>query len=623
MARCLVVTPFRDLHANLDRLPGELVEVEDEGRLRRWTAQGLIRAFPEGAGPEWPWDGAGRELRAVLPPRRKRPRVVACLNLWNDAPALRDCAPTWLPLVDKVVAVDGVYRETVNATAPGSTDGSVELLRRLLPRGVALEIVRPPAGCWPDQLAKRNAYLARLEPGDLAFVVDADEAVAAEGDLRDFDGDVGWVRMRVPSTYKRSYNQPRLFRFRPGLEYRGRHHWLWLGDDLVASHQYGGQGFEHRLAPLVMTNVPDNRPPGRLFQRAAQRAVQSVRESAARALSEGDGLYHAREALRILQLGTIDPGLVAYRLHTALNVCTPHSSVLGIKSDDNPFEGPRQFGLVEDRLALELAFRDADVVHVHADWFAHDVLGIPDGGVKVIHHHGTMFRRDPAAANRRDAERGASLRLVSNLELTQYAEDVRFLPNVVPAAAYRRLAEALRPAPDGRRRRRRDGPPPRPFRVSHSPSKRELKGTDAFLAAVGRLRARGVAIEAVLIERMPHGQALEVKAACDATFDSFWLGMQCSGIEAAAMGQPVLAGDEYVTSRALQEYGYVPWTYAGDGKGLEEALERLATDPAFRADEAARVQGHVFRHHSEPAVALRYLELLDRAVGWRDRLTLR
>ncbi len=48
---------------------------------------------------------------------------------------------------------------------------------------------------------------------------------------------------------------------------------------------------------------------------------------------------------------------------------------------------------------------------------------------------------------------------------------------------------------------------------------------------------QGIDIEPVLIENMEHGAALRLKASCDAVFDSFWLGMQGSGLEGAAMGK--------------------------------------------------------------------------------------
>jgi hypothetical protein len=45
-------------------------------------------------------------------------------------------------------------------------------------------------------------------------------------------------------------------------------------------------------------------------------------------------------------------------------------------------------------------------------------------------------------------------------------------------------------------------------------------------------------------------------------------------------------------------------------------------DRAWAASEGARIGSYVETWHDEAAVALRYLNLLDDAIGWRSRLTL-
>jgi hypothetical protein len=206
----------------------------------------------------------------------------------------------------------------------------------------------------------------------------------------------------------------------------------------------------------------------------------------------------------------------------------------------------------------------------------------------------------------------AKLRLVSNLELLQYEHrggPLHWLPNPVPVARYRRLRQQV-------------WTPHAAFRVAHSPSKRAFKGTDVFLSACEKLNTRGLPIEPVLIEGRNHADALRMKATCDAAFDSFWLGIQCSGIEAAAMGMPVIAGDTDCQREYQARLGAVPYTWANDEQGLMEALEQLATDAAFHASEADRVHRYVVEYHDDASVALRYLDLLDEAVQWRTLLSL-
>jgi hypothetical protein len=133
------------------------------------------------------------------------------------------------------------------------------------------------------------------------------------------------------------------------------------------------------------------------------------------------------------------------------------------------------------------------------------------------------------------------------------------------------------------------------------------------------LRAEGVDIEAVLIEGMDHGEALALKATCDATFDSFWLGMQGSGLEMAAMGGVVIAGDADA-ARDLERYDEpCPWTFANDGHSLKATLRRLATEPEWAAQEAARVAGYVARWHTYEGVGAAMLATIQServARGW-------
>lgn len=572
----------------------------------------------------WPWYGAPRR-ELYIPPSIFPPdwtSVVACLNVWNDRAALEKTLPRWLPLVDQVIAIDGAY-EGVDTPCAHSTDGTLEFLHQFPQIGI---ISTQPDAFWPNQVAKRNRYFAMAPPGAMLVVIDADEILYSDHPLRDMaaGADCGWVTVQSP-TYKRLYSQPRVFRARPGLHYAGRHHWVKVDDDILATHQYGGTGFIHRQMPGVV--LDHLRHLGRTSERRSatkgHRAAQLQSEGALVALesSERSDTQSAhRESLRILQLSTYDPGLVAFRLHTALNTSTRHASILGHREADNPFEGPHQYGTRRDTLKLRQAAAAADVIHCHLSlqpWTDLKMVRRPAPAL-VIHHHGTLFRNDAPAHHVRDRRAGVVLRLVSNPELLKYDDgnqDLQWLPNPVPVGWYGALAAyeagvAGLPTP-------REDPERRPFRVAHSPSKRHRKGTEYFLDAVNNLRARGVPIEADIIEASSHAETVRRKARAHATFDSFWLGMQCSGLEAAAMGQAVIAGDPDVAGYLATGWGECPYTFANTQTELELALERLAMDPEFYLEEAARVSNFVERVHDTAAVALEYEDLLDEAIGWR------
>lgn len=323
--------------------------------------------------------------------------------------------------------------------------------------------------------------------------------------------------------------------------------------------------------------------------------------------------YEAREAgpfdLRVLQLTQYDPGCAVYRYHSAANTVRGVVSAFARFGWSNPACHVRQWDGDADRRTVELLALTADVIHCHMDYRAlhHDLkYALHANQRAAITYHGSVLpgdeRRtfvDHEADRRMGALQFGARPYHGRHGVTNY------LPIPVPVRDYRALAQAVG-QPD----------PATMLRVAHSPTKREIKGTAEFLSAVDRLRARGHAIEAVLIEHMDHGEALRLKASCHATFDSFWLGMQGSGLEAAAMGQVVLAGDELAAKEAADlNGGAIPWTFAPDGEALIAALERLVQDAAWRRAEAARVADYVGRLHDYPAVGARYVNTLTQELG--------
>jgi hypothetical protein len=379
------------------------------------------------------------------------------------------------------------------------------------------------------------------------------------------------------------------------------------GDKLLATHQYGGTGWLHTVAPVSMHN---NRGLGHSRDRAEakKRARLDAAPAEARAVTTpSDAKTGARESLRIVMGGHADHGFVGYRLMTAINATTPHAAVLVTSGQKNGLHGPMQYNsdIATEWTDMRDAARGADVIHCHTDYCLRLRLGNRTSPV-VIHHHGSMYRKNVRNRNAEDRHR-ADVRLVSNLELLKYDTNLTWLPNPMPVALYRRVRDMM--TIDSTK-----------FRIAHSPSRRDYKGTEPFLAACKALIAKGLPIEPVLIEKTAHPDAIRIKATCHAVFDSFWLGIQCSGLEGAAMGLPVIAGDPYVRDQYQRHVGHVPYTYANDQAELEAALERLVTDPDFRETEAARVSTYCERFHDEAAVALRYLDILDQHLHWRTAM---
>jgi len=544
-----------------------------------------------------PWDEPhqpGLVLRTWQPPATPA-RLTACVILRaSDVDQLLEHGVSWAPACERILVVLGAW---TGGEKPKEVERAARILREHW--GARLELVLPPPAGWPDQIAKRSAYFARCRPGEVAFVVDADEELAEGPQALRAEAnaafDVGWVTIAARPRYDRPYGQPRLFRIPDGgLVYRERHYWIWRGPDLVATHTYGGAGWHHERLALTLENRGGRR-------RAAHHAQYLAERQAVH--SPLDEERESREALRILQLGRYDPGLAAYRLHSAINATTREHSFLATNQGDNPFAGPWQYDLRDRPLLRQLA-SGADVLHCHLDYRCLDgIVGTRVETPIVIHHHGTVYRTDPELWNKLDQR--AVLRLASTMDLLRrdVTKTLQWLPNPVPVRLYAAMAAAARPL-----HLRQE------TWIAHSPSKPKLKGTGELLASVERLRKKGLKLRVDLITDVPHREALWRKAGCDLCFDSFWLGLQVSGLEAAAMGMPVIAGDPETAAEYQRRLGEVPYTFASP-ETLDDVLERLVVDTIFQQCERMRVQQYVFDYHDEAAVARRYLELLRPALG--------
>src|SRR6185312_14273173 len=308
-------------------------------------------------------------------------------------------------------------------------------------------------------------------------------------------------------------------------------------------------------------------------------------------------------ALRILQGVGFDPGCAAYRFHTALNETTPHASMFFRWKDSSPYTSMRQFDGERDLALLRAAVLEADVVHCHMNYLAITNSRVRPKGRIIRHYHGSLPTGESLVEQSLDDAWGA-VQVGARLSHLEQSPRMHWLPIAVPVDRYKAMADK---AELTRRPRRSRGV----FRVAHSPTNRGYKGTDALLDVTRRMRNNGAGIEVMLIEGMRHGAALLAKATCDVVFDSFWLGIQGSGLEGGAMAMPVIAGDSHVAELYREHVGHVPYTFADDAETLERKLFALMDEPNYYAAEAARVHAYVRTYHDYAAVAKRYDAILE------------
>lgn len=159
--------------------------------------------------------------------------------------------------------------------------------------------------------------------------------------------------------------------------------------------------------------------------------------------------------------------------------------------------------------------------------------------------------------------------------------------------------EQWAPAPDARPAGSGDAP----LRVLHAPNHRAIKGTRAILDAVERLRAEGLALELVLLERVPNEQVREVMRGVDLVADQLVIGWYAMfALEAMALEKPVLCWlrpdlvDLYVKA-GLVEPGEIPLIPASP-LDVEARLRWAVEHREALAELGRRGRRYVERHHS-------------------------
>ena len=330
-------------------------------------------------------------------------------------------------------------------------------------------------------------------------------------------------------------------------------------------------------------------------------------------------------SLRIVSGCSYDPGSAAFRFHSAINEHTKHAMAFVRWNDTNPHCSQRQLDANGDAYAVRDAVLTADVIHNHVAYFLLNNTGLRPlpGQLVVRHYHGSAqngrTNLEPIFDKAQQAlVFGARLQLVE--EGKTYNLPMKWSPIPMPIARYRALRDRTRAA-RGWTPLEGVATEDRPLIVAHTPTNTALKGTDAFRKAIFRLQGKGLPIRMDLIQGVKLEEALARQALADVMFDSFWLGIQGSGLQMAAMQGAVVAGDLENKTIYERRMGGVPYTFANDEKALMEQLERLAMDPEFRASEAARVTRYCEQFHDYKQVAIRYEHDLAEALGRRDLIT--
>ncbi len=315
--------------------------------------------------------------------------------------------------------------------------------------------------------------------------------------------------------------------------------------------------------------------------------------------------------MRILMIAVNDPAGTAIRFCRAINTHTGHRCRLATLETryshgwEADLHVPDLDAAGLDELA---ALLDAsDVFHFHMTADEHTALGplVPAdfmaGKALVHHHHGHPdFRDNKGKYAAKYAALGRANLLVSTPDLLHLLPEARWQPNLVPVrdTAY---------TPGARDNGYWEGP----LRLTHSPTRRDLKNTDEMQSIVAGL---GDAVDLDLMDDVPHAQCLRRKRSAHACFDHMQGYYGMSSLEAMSLGLATLAGpDEHVLAHVRRFAGTdeVPWVLVRNVGELDKALRDLAADPALRRQAGDRARRFMLEHWDDRKAALRLADFYE------------
>ena len=197
--------------------------------------------------------------------------LVVCINCFNDMPMIKDCVLSVYDQVDRIIAVDGKYKDFPDKSWY-STDGTVEFLS-------GLDKVELIFAADMYEADKRNVYMDMLENGDTILVLDGDEVI--EGSIKKLDRrvDIGLVKLGEPGQrYKRLAT--RFFKYRKGLRHNGIHFILEVCGRWFNNRCHAVNGFKDKnINTFKINHLHRKRSRSRKEQKEKYRLSCRARES--------------------------------------------------------------------------------------------------------------------------------------------------------------------------------------------------------------------------------------------------------------------------------------------------------------------------------------------------------
>lgn len=184
---------------------------------------------------------------------------------------IKDCVESIYDQVDRIIAVDGKYRD-FPAGNWYSTDGTIEYLSEW----DKIELLFAANLFEAD---KRNVYMDMLQEGDTVLVLDADEVV--EGKLKKLEKGIDIGLVLFNDLNNRSFGRlaTRFFTYRKGLRHSGIHFILTIGGKWFNNRRNALNGFKSkRIQSFKINHLTRRRSRDRKLQKQEYKRVARLRE---------------------------------------------------------------------------------------------------------------------------------------------------------------------------------------------------------------------------------------------------------------------------------------------------------------------------------------------------------
>jgi hypothetical protein len=156
-------------------------------------------------------------------------------------------------------------------------------------------------------------------------------------------------------------------------------------------------------------------------------------------------------------------------------------------------------------------------------------------------------------------------------------------------------------------------------RVLHTPNHRGFKGTEFLVQAVEELRAEGLEIELILLERVPNERVRELMESADILAEQFLIGYALSAIEGMACGLAVMSNlESEFHTRVYRRFAFLDECpiLSTSPETLKDNLRVLVRNPTLREQLGRAGREYVQKYHSYETTQYMfgaiYSKILDR-----------